>query len=58
MIASAATDLHLAIAHHLLFLLLASVLAFEIGVVRSKMDREAFSALRVLTSGMASWPEP
>jgi putative membrane protein len=33
-------DLHLAIAHHLLFLLLAGVLAFEIGVVRSKMDRE------------------
>ena len=30
----------LAIAHHLLFLLLAGVLAFEIGVVRSKMDRE------------------
>jgi putative membrane protein len=40
MIASAATDLHLAIAHHLLFLLLAGILAFEIGVVRSKMDRE------------------
>src|SRR5260370_39228288 len=40
MIASAATDLHLAIAHHLLLLLLAGVLAFEIGVVRSKMDRE------------------
>jgi putative membrane protein len=40
MIASAATDLHLAIAHHLLFLLLAGVLAFEIGVVRSSMDRE------------------
>jgi putative membrane protein len=37
---SAATDLHLAIAHHLLFLSLAGVLAFEIGVVRSKMDRE------------------
>jgi len=33
-------DLHLAMAHHLLFLLLAGVLAFEIGVVRSKMDRE------------------
>jgi putative membrane protein len=33
-------DLHLAIAHHLLFLLLAGVLAFEIGVVRPKMDRE------------------
>jgi len=33
-------DLHLAIAHHLLFLLLAGVLAFEIGVVRSNMDRE------------------
>src|SRR5258707_4336272 len=33
-------DLHLAIAHHLLFLLLAGVLAFEIGVVRSSMDRE------------------
>jgi putative membrane protein len=41
MTASAATDLHLAIAHHLLFLLLAGVLAFEIGVVRSSMDREA-----------------
>jgi putative membrane protein len=40
MIASAATDLHLAVAHHLLFLLLAGVLAFEIGVVRSGMDRE------------------
>src|SRR5258708_2405295 len=34
------TDLHLAIAHHLLFLLLAGGLAFEIGVVRSKMHRE------------------
>jgi hypothetical protein len=33
-------DLHLVIAHHLLFLLLAGVLAFEIGVVRSSMDRE------------------
>jgi putative membrane protein len=41
MTASAATDLHLAIAHHLLFLLLAGVLAFEIGVVRSSIDREA-----------------
>ena len=40
MTVSAATDLHLAIAHHLLLLLLAGVLAFEIGVVRSKMDRE------------------
>jgi putative membrane protein len=40
MTASAGTDLHLAIAHHLLFLLLAGVLAFEIAVVRSKMDRE------------------
>jgi putative membrane protein len=40
MTASATTDLHLAIAHHLLFLLLAGVLAFEMGVVRSKMDRE------------------
>jgi putative membrane protein len=40
MTVSAATDLHLAIAHHLLFLLLAGVLAFEIGVVRSKMDSE------------------
>jgi hypothetical protein len=30
----------LAIAHHLLFLLLAGILAFEIAVVRSKMDRE------------------
>jgi putative membrane protein len=40
MTASAATDLHLAIAHHLLFLLLAGVLAFEIGAVRSRMDRE------------------
>src|SRR5262249_51513923 len=40
MTASAATDLHLAIAHHLLFLLIAGVLAFEIAVVRSKMDRE------------------
>ena len=33
-------DLHLAKAHHLLFLLLAGVLAFEIGMVRSNMDRE------------------
>ena len=33
-------DLHLAIAHHLLFLLLAGVLAFEISAVRSSMDRE------------------
>jgi len=33
-------DLHLAIAHHLLFLLLAGVLAFELGVVRSNMDRQ------------------
>ncbi len=33
-------DLHLAIAHHLLFLPLAGVLAFEIGAVRSSMDRE------------------
>jgi putative membrane protein len=40
MIASAATDLHLAIAHHLLFLSLAGVLAFEIGMVRSSMDRK------------------
>ena len=40
MTVSAATDLHLAIAHHLLFLLLAAVLAFEISVVRSKMDSE------------------
>ena len=40
MTASAATDLHLAIAHHLLFLWLAGVLAFEIGAVRSNMDRE------------------
>ena len=32
-------DLHLAKAHHLL-LLLAGVLAFEIGMVRSNMDRE------------------
>jgi putative membrane protein len=40
MIVSAATDLHLAIAHHLLFLLLAGVLAFEIGTVRVSMDRE------------------
>jgi putative membrane protein len=40
MTASAATDLHLAIAHHLLFLLLAGVLAFEIGVVRLNMGRE------------------
>jgi len=40
MTASAATDLHLAIAHHLLFLLLAGVLAFETGLVRSSMDRE------------------
>ena len=40
MIASATTDLHLAIAHHLLFLLLAGVLAFEIGIVRSSMDRK------------------
>jgi uncharacterized membrane protein len=40
MTASAATDLHLAIAHHLLFLLLAGILAFEIGAVRSRMDRE------------------
>jgi putative membrane protein len=40
MTVSATTDLHLAIAHHLLFLLLAGVLAFEIGVVRSKMDSE------------------
>ena len=40
MSASAATDLPLAIAHHLLFLLLAGVLAFELGVVRSSMDRE------------------
>jgi putative membrane protein len=39
MTVSATTDLHLAIAHHLLFLLLAGVLAFEIGVVRSGMDR-------------------
>ena len=38
MTASAATDLHLAIAHHLLFLLIAGVLAFEVAVVRSKMD--------------------
>src|SRR6267142_941398 len=41
MTASATTDLHLAIAHHLLFLLLAGVLAFEISAVRSSMDREA-----------------
>jgi putative membrane protein len=40
MTVSAATDLHLAIAHHLLFLSLAAVLAFEISVVRSKMDSE------------------
>ncbi len=40
MTASAATNLHLAIAHHLLFLLLTGVLAFEIGVVRSSMDRK------------------
>src|SRR5215468_7083464 len=40
MTASATTDLHLAIAHHLLFLWLAGVLAFEIGAVRSNMDRE------------------
>ena len=33
-------DLHLAIAHHLLFLSLAGVLAFEIGAIRSGMDRE------------------
>jgi putative membrane protein len=40
MTASATTDLHLAIAHHLLFLLLAGVLAFEIAAVRPSMDRE------------------
>src|SRR5258708_30790495 len=38
MTVSATTDLHLAIAHHLLFLLLAGVLAFEIGAVHSSMD--------------------
>jgi putative membrane protein len=32
--------LHLAIAHHFLFLLLAAVLSFEIGAVRSSMNRE------------------
>src|SRR5258708_31322725 len=51
MIASAATDLHLAIAHHLLLLLLAGVLAFEIGVVRPNMDRE--DILRV--AGVDIW---
>jgi putative membrane protein len=34
---SAAADLHLAIAHHLLIFLLAGVLAFEIGVIRLAM---------------------
>jgi putative membrane protein len=51
MTVSATADLHLAIAHHLLFLLLAGVLAFEIGVVRPKMDSE--DALRV--ARLDSW---
>jgi Predicted membrane protein (DUF2214) len=36
----AATDLTLAIVHHLLVFLLAGVLAFEIGVIRPSMKRE------------------
>jgi hypothetical protein len=36
----ATRDLSLAIAHHLLIFLLAGVLAFEIGVIRSSMKRE------------------
>jgi putative membrane protein len=54
MTASAATDLHLATAHHLLFLLLAGVLAFEIGAVRSSMDRE--DILRVARGRCLVWP--
>jgi putative membrane protein len=34
---SAAADLHLAIAHHLLIFLLAGIIAFEIGVIRLTM---------------------
>ncbi len=40
MIDYGSTDLTLAIAHHLLILLLAGILAFEIGVIRLNMKRE------------------
>jgi putative membrane protein len=40
MVDFATIDLFLAIAHHLLIFLLAGVLAFEIGVIRSTMKRE------------------
>jgi putative membrane protein len=40
MVDFATIDLSLAVAHHLLIFLLAGVLAFEIGVIRSSMKRE------------------
>ena len=47
----ATTDLSLAIAHHLLIFLLAGVLAYEIGVIRSNMKREEIVRIASIDNG-------
>lgn len=50
-----ATDLHLAIAHHLLVFILFGILVGEIVLVRASMTGDDIKRIASI-SGMGSWP--